>query len=297
VTVRTQSGREWDRPVGFRLEDEAPILLLAPHGVVGRTVDLREYFPALRSTGQYRITWRPYGGDIGITGATITIAPRKHVEMATDHGKLTIQLYYDEAPLNVANFIDLVGSNFFTGLTFHRVVPGYMIQGGCPRGDGSGIRPDGKRVQAEFNDLPHDRGSLSMALLDDNPDSASSQFFICYTRQSDWDGRYTVFGHLVGDESFETLNRLMAVPIDENNRPRETLYIRICLSYRRTECADALDVAVKQWEKAKRIFALPSGQSYQNRRSWLPVPEKRVHPFGRFRFDGTYLRSNASIVV
>ncbi len=94
-----------------------------------------------------------------------------------------------------------------------------MIQGGCPRGDG-------KRTAAEFSDRPHEKGTLSMALLDDDPDSASCQFFICNTRQKDWDGRYTVFGMLVGDDSFETLDKLMAIQTDEHGRPDQSLLIR-----------------------------------------------------------------------
>jgi cyclophilin family peptidyl-prolyl cis-trans isomerase len=101
-----------------------------------------------------------------------------------------------------------------------------MILGGCPRGDGTGIRPDGRRIPAEFNSRPHQKGSVSMALLDDDPDSASCQFFICYTRQKDWDGRYAVFGELAGDESFETLDRMMAITADEAGRPTQPVVMR-----------------------------------------------------------------------
>jgi cyclophilin family peptidyl-prolyl cis-trans isomerase len=81
-------------------------------------------------------------------------------------------------------------------------------------------------VVAELNERPHQRGSVSMALLDDNPDSASCQFFICNTRQPEWDGRYTVFGQLINEESFKTLEKLMATELDEAGRPRRTLYMR-----------------------------------------------------------------------
>ncbi len=226
VTVSTESGRNWDEPVSYHAPSEAPILLLGAKSTVGTTLDLREYFPALRSAGQFRVTWKPYAGAATSPAVLITVAPRKQVEIVTDDGKMTISLFYDDAPQTVANFIELAKTGFYTGKTFHRLEPGYMIQGGDPRGDGTGIRPDGKRIPAEFNAHPHQKGSVSMALLDDDPDSASCQFFICNTRQKDWDGRYTVFGELTGDESFTTLDRLMATPVDDFARPRRPLYMR-----------------------------------------------------------------------
>ena len=155
-----------------------------------------------------------------------TIAARKRVQFDTDEGKLLIELFYESAPSHVANFLELTRSGFYSGKTFHRLEPGYLIQGGCPRGDGTGIRFDGKRIAAELNPNRHQKGSISMALLENDPDSASCQFFISYTREKDWDGRYTVFGQLIGDESFDTLDRLMAVPVDDQSRPARTLFIR-----------------------------------------------------------------------
>ena len=155
-----------------------------------------------------------------------SISYRSAAVSAVSEGKLTIALLYDEAPNHVANFLKLAAEGFYTSKTFHRLEPGYMIQGGCPRGDGTGIRLDGGRIPAEFNDRPHQKGSVSMALLDDKPDSGSCQFFICNTRQNDWDGRYTVFGQLTGEESMETLDRLMRVSVDDQGRPKRTLYMR-----------------------------------------------------------------------
>jgi cyclophilin family peptidyl-prolyl cis-trans isomerase len=226
VTVTTESGRSWSEPISYHHSDRAPILLLAPSSTVGRTIDLREYFPTLRGAGTYRISWSPYGGEVSHAAAQITIAPRKQVEVTTDDGKLTIQFFYDNAPLTVENFLDLAKSGFYNGLTFHRVEPGYLIQGGCPRGDGTGIRLDGKRIPAEINDQPHRKGSVSMALLSDDPDSASCQFFISNTRMKEWDSKYTIFGELVGEESFATLDRLMQSPVDEQGRPKKPLYLR-----------------------------------------------------------------------
>ncbi|MBU0717889.1 MAG: peptidylprolyl isomerase [Planctomycetes bacterium] len=226
VAITTDTGRRWDTPIGYRAGSGAPILIIAPHSTVGTTLDLRQHFPALRGAGRFRIAWEPYKGAVKSEIATITIATRKRAEVVTDDGTMTLQFFYEEAPNHVANFIELALAGFYNGKTFHRLESGYFILGGCPRGDGTGIRPDGKRIAEEFNNHPHEKGSVSMALLGDDPDSGSCQFFICNTRQKDWDGRFTVFAHLVGEESFETLDHLMATPVDDLSRPVRTLYIR-----------------------------------------------------------------------
>lgn len=216
----------WGEPVGYRAVTKAPILMLAPRSGVGLTLDLREYFPALRGAGRYRIMWRPYGGGLSSDPVSLTIAPLKRAEITTDLGAMAVQLFYEDAPMHVDNFVELAESNFYDGLSFHRIEPGYLLQGGCPRGDGTGIRLDGKRVAAEFNGQRLRKGTLAMALLDDDPDSASCQFFICNTRQKEWDGRYTVFGQLVGESSYETLDRIMASEVDGTGRPVKPLLIR-----------------------------------------------------------------------
>ena len=149
IAVTTASGRRWERPMSYRTPTQAPILILAPHSTVGTTLDLREYFPATRVAGEYRVSWQPYSAGAASESVLLTIAPRKHVEITTDEGALTIVLFYDDAPTHVANFLELAKSHFYSGLTFHRIEPGYMIQGGCPRGDGTGIRLDGKRIPAD----------------------------------------------------------------------------------------------------------------------------------------------------
>ncbi len=226
VSVTTQTNRRWETPAGYRFATSAPILMIAPRSTVGTLLNLTEYFPSLRSPGEYRLQWSPYGGGVQSNIAVVHVTPLKRAEFVTDEGTLTMRLYYEDAPQSVANFIDLVQSGFYTGKAFHRLEQGYFIQGGCPRGDGTGIRPDGKRVPAEFNERPHEKGSVSMALLDDDADSASCQFFICNTRQKEWDAKYTVFGHLVGDDSLATLDRLMVVPADEHGSPTRSLVIR-----------------------------------------------------------------------
>jgi peptidyl-prolyl cis-trans isomerase B (cyclophilin B) len=226
VTVVTGSGRRWEQPVGYRPASEAPILMIAPRGSVGITVDLRQHFPVFRGAGQFRVFWRPYGGRAPADPIVLTIAPLKHAEIVTDDGTMTLRLLYADAPAHVENFIELAESGFYSGKTFHRLEPGYLLQGGCPRGDGTGIRPDGKRLRAEFNGHPMRKGTVAMALLADDPDSASCQFFICNTRQKEWDGRYTAFAELVGDQSYTTLDRLMATAVDESGRPVRPLYLR-----------------------------------------------------------------------
>ncbi|MCH8147798.1 MAG: peptidylprolyl isomerase [Planctomycetes bacterium] len=226
VTVLTPSDRQWFDPLGYRPPKEAPILIIAPHSTVGSSIDLREYYPALRSSGRFRIIWTPYKGLAASDTLSITIAPRKRVELVTDHGTMTLQLFYDDAPAHVANFLELVQQGFYSGTTVHRIEPGYFLVAGCPHGDGTGIRPDGKRVESEINGRAHAKGSVSMALLEDDPDSGSSQFFICYTRQKDFDGRYTVFAQLVGDDSFATLDMLMATQADSDGRPTPRVYLR-----------------------------------------------------------------------
>ena len=226
LTFTSESGRKYEEPIGYHAPARAPIVMIAPQSSVGSVVDLREFYPMLRGAGQYRLAWRPYGGGAVCDNVPVTIAPLKQVEIVTDDGKMTVRFYYDDAPETVANFLELVKSGFYNGKTFHRLEPGYLLQGGCPRGDGTGIRLDGKRVKAEFNSRPHQKGTLSMALLEDDPDSASCQFFICNTRQKSWDGKYTVFAELIGEESMATLDRMMATPVDDLGRPTRTLYMR-----------------------------------------------------------------------
>lgn len=226
VSITTPTGRQFTDANGYHASEEAPILMIAPHGSVGASLDLREYFPTLRGAGQYRVTWNPYGGALGSVSVVLNIASLRRAEIVTDLGTMSVRFFYRDAPVHVANFIELAQSGFYNGRTFHRLEPGYLIQGGCPRGDGTGIRSDGKRLKAEFNSQAMRKGSLAMALLDDDPDSASCQFFICNTRQKDWDGRYTIFGELVGDESLDVLDRLMGSPVDDSGSPVSPINMR-----------------------------------------------------------------------
>ncbi len=201
-------------------------LRLAPHASLGAEVDLRRYYPHLRYAGAYRIEWAPLGGVLGSIATEFRVEPRKDVIVVTDYGKLTFDLHYEAAPRNVANFLELVRDGFYNNLRLFRVVPGFVIQGGCPLGTGKGMRPDGKTVPAEFRDYPVDTGTLLMARKVSNPDSASCQFFIAVARLPELDGEHTVIGQASDEESMRTLMRLTEVPTDRDARPREPLTIR-----------------------------------------------------------------------
>jgi peptidyl-prolyl cis-trans isomerase B (cyclophilin B) len=130
-------------------------------------------------------------------------ARRSHVRIATARGDILFQLFPDDAPIHSAAFIKLADSGFYDGLTFHRVEPGFVVQGGDPRGDGTG--GPGYHLKAEFNARPHLRGTVAMARAS-APDSAGSQFYICLSDARFLDGQYTVFGQMT--EGFEALDAI-----------------------------------------------------------------------------------------
>lgn len=114
-------------------------------------------------------------------------------------GRVVIEMFPDKAPEHVKRIKELVREGFYDGLTFHRVIEGFMAQTGDPMGDGTG--GSGKKLKAEFNDMPHERGTVSMA-RSMNPDSADSQFFICFKDCSWLDGQYTVWGKVTEGMDF-----------------------------------------------------------------------------------------------
>ena len=117
-----------------------------------------------------------------------------HIKMETEKGDILIEVYPDSAPNHVANFKFLAGKGFYDGLTFHRVIAGFMAQGGDP--DGNGMGGPGYQIDAEFNERKHVRGTLAMA-RSANPNSAGSQFYICYGDTPHLDGQYTIFGQVI----------------------------------------------------------------------------------------------------
>lgn len=115
------------------------------------------------------------------------------IKISTERGDMILELFPDSAPKHVESMLSLINKGFYNGLKFHRVVPGFVIQGGDPKGDGTG--GPGYNVKAEFNNRPHLKGTLAMARAYD-VDSAGSQFYICLDRIPHLDGQYTVFGQL-----------------------------------------------------------------------------------------------------
>jgi len=135
-------------------------------------------------------------------------------------GQITAALYPEIAPNTVRNFISLVKDGFYDGLTFHRVIPGFMIQGGCPLGEGYGN--PGYSIRGEFdangfeNDLEHDRGVLSMA-RSGHPDSAGSQFFIMHESSPHLDGQYAAFGRVI--EGMDIVDQIANTPRNRADKP------------------------------------------------------------------------------
>lgn len=148
------------------------------------------------------------------------------IEMENGH---TIKLELDEkaAPITVANFTKLVKEGFYDGLTFHRIIKGFMVQGGDPLGNGTGGSKE--TIKGEFatngvnNPISHKRGVISMARAMD-PDSASSQFFIMHADGEYLDGQYAAFGHVV--EGMETVDEIASVPTGFQDRPKKPVVIK-----------------------------------------------------------------------
>ena len=142
-------------------------------------------------------------------------------------GVIKAELYPEVAPNTVRNFVDLINRGFYDGLIFHRVIPGFMIQGGCP--EGMGIGGPGYSIKGEFsrngfkNDLKHTKGVLSMARAM-SPDSAGSQFFIMVENAPHLDGQYAAFGKVI--EGIEEADKIVMTKRDYNDRPYEDQVIK-----------------------------------------------------------------------
>lgn len=124
-----------------------------------------------------------------------------HAIMETSKGTINLDLFEKDAPNTVANFVKLSKDGFYDGLDFHRVIPNFMVQGGCPEGTGTG--GPGYKIKCEINDNKHQAGSLSMAHA--GKDTGGSQFFICHAPQSHLDGVHTVFGKT---EDMDVVNKI-----------------------------------------------------------------------------------------
>jgi peptidyl-prolyl cis-trans isomerase B (cyclophilin B) len=145
----------------------------------------------------------------------------------TDFGEIRIRFFPDKAPGHVRNFKKLAREGFYDGVTFHRIIPGFMIQGGDPntkdddpRNDGTG--GPGYNIKAEFNETPHRRGIVSMARAND-PDSAGSQFFIVVKDSNFLDRKYTVFGEVTS--GMDVADKIVEQPRDRRDRPNKDIVI------------------------------------------------------------------------
>jgi len=168
--------------------------------------------------------------------------------LETTQGKIVIEFFPEDAPNHVANFINLTDSGFYDGVLFHRIIPEFMIQGGDPNTkteDNStwGIGGPGYSIDAEFNDIKHNRGIVSMA-RSQNPNSAGSQFFIVHQDSNFLDEQYTVFGRIITQESFETLDKLASIETGQRDIPLNTDEAKIIKAsiVNRSEISDILDL-------------------------------------------------------
>ena len=158
------------------------------------------------------------------TRATIKVTSK-----GEDWGDIVLRFFPDVAPSHVKNFLELAGRKFYDGTTFHRVIPGFMIQGGDPNSKNPdrashGMGGPGHRVKAEFNSKPHKRGVVSMARAND-PDSAGSQFFICVADANFLDWQYTAFGEV--ESGMEVADRIVSARRDGRDNPLERIEIAV----------------------------------------------------------------------
>jgi peptidyl-prolyl cis-trans isomerase B (cyclophilin B) len=147
----------------------------------------------------------------------------------TKFGNIELKFFPDVAPNHVNNFIELARKGFYDGTTFHRVIPGFMIQGGDPNSKNPdrskhGQGDPGYKVKAEFNDKPHKRGTLSMARAG-HPDSAGSQFFICVADSPFLDKQYTVFGEVVS--GMDLVDKIVNQPRDKSDNPNDRVEMKV----------------------------------------------------------------------
>ena len=152
----------------------------------------------------------------------------------TTLGTIEVEFFEDKAPGHVKNFKDLASKGFYNGTTFHRVIPGFMIQGGDPNTKSEdrsqhGMGGPGYTIDAEFNETPHDRGVLSMARSQE-PNSAGSQFFIVVKSSHFLDGKYTVFGKVI--KGMDVADKIVAEPRDGRDNPNVKIEIKVMIEDR-----------------------------------------------------------------
>ena len=160
------------------------------------------------------------GSSAWMLAQTASVAAVSTAVMTTSEGTIELELFGDDAPKTVENFTKLAGEGYYDGLVFHRVIPDFMIQGGCPKGDGTG--GPGYTFEDEFNDHPVARGYLAMANA--GPNTNGSQFFIVTTEAAPWlDGKHTVFGRVTSGQ--DVADAISFVERDARDRPLESVVI------------------------------------------------------------------------
>lgn len=200
---------------------------------------------------------------IGIGNYAIAQSDEKVIILETNLGNIVIEFFPEDAPNHVDNFIGLTESGFYDKTIFHRIIPGFMIQGGDPNtidGDPNtwGTGGPGTSVDAEFNTIKHNRGIVSMARSQD-PNSAGSQFFIVHKDSNFLDGEYTVFGRIITEESFQTLDKIAAVQTEGGTKPIDSEQVTItkAIIVNRTEISNIIDLS--EPERMQSTPALSTG--------------------------------------
>jgi len=145
-----------------------------------------------------------------------TVAPDARATLYTSMGEITFDLLSKKAPRTVENFVTLANKGFYDGLTFHRILKDFVIQGGCPKGNGTG--GPGYTIKPEFNDTPHVPGTVSMA-RDNDPHSAGSQFFVCAGEARYLDSRFSAFGQVT--DGLDVVEKIASVKTHDDNRHKE----------------------------------------------------------------------------
>jgi len=205
----------------------------------------------------------------------------KLVVLETNLGNITIDFFPNDAPNHVDNFIELAESGFYDGVIFHRIIPDFMIQGGDPNtisGDPStwGTGGPSTTVDAEFNSIKHNRGIVSMARSAD-PNSAGSQFFIVHDDSNFLDEQYTVFGRIVTEESFETLDKIAGVEIEPIDRPIDPDQVKIIKAtvVNRFDVSNILELQEPERTESTTVTSSTGNQKFESDelKISLSVPE------------------------
>jgi len=196
------------------------------------------------------------------------------VVLETTSGNIVIEFFPDDAPKTVENFLNLTKSGFYDGTIFHRVIKNFMIQGGDPLSKDSELQnqwgtggPD-YMIEAEFNTIKHNRGIISMARMPTGPDTASSQFFIVHADSNFLDEQYTVFGRIVTQESFDTLDKIASLETGAKDIPNDPEQAKILTAkvVQRSEIPDLLELGEPERVLSSLIQQTESEGPYVNER-------------------------------